>query len=228
MKKSLLILLLMSCSVISYSQIGGCSDGIISITLTPVTGTNDIELSVNSESCNVHHLNNSSFVNNSPSYIVTLCYEDTGLTLQTTLTSTILLSNINSTGNQNIVINSNYFFNNSPTDDCSTNTTSSQNFTISFDGPLSEQSFFPLNTNSFNMEKVKLFPNPNNGVFTIKLPPQIDNAQLSIFDISGKKVYSNENYSSESNIQISNLSKGLYFVKVISNNTSQIIKFLVN
>lgn len=71
----------------------------------------------------------------------------------------------------------------------------------------------------------KLFPNPNNGSFIISSPKKNIN-KISIFDSLGRIVYDkNINYQSE--IQIENMQKGFYFVKITNENNVFVQKVLV-
>ena len=75
-----------------------------------------------------------------------------------------------------------------------------------------------------------VFPNPSNGVVELKLNYD-ENASVQVFDIMGKMIYSFDNHSDnmeEVNACLSNLGEGVYFVKVIvneSNYTSKLIKY---
>jgi Secretion system C-terminal sorting domain/Outer membrane protein Omp28 len=73
-----------------------------------------------------------------------------------------------------------------------------------------------LATNSFETSnKVKLYPNPSTGIVKISTE---SNVQVKIIDILGKVVYSNNSVTSDSNLDLSNLQKGIYLVKVIGEN----------
>lgn len=72
-----------------------------------------------------------------------------------------------------------------------------------------------------------LYPNPNNGIFQIDLPNQLSEAQLEIFDFSGKEILVKEAYQSGTTVDISTLSAGLYFVKISTPEHSEILKFVV-
>ena len=225
MIKKFLSLFFILYSTITFSQIGGCSDGITSVTLSPITGTTDLELIINSQSCNVHSLNNYTYDNNENQ--VTVCYLNTGLTMISNINSTIVLSGANVSGNQTLNINSDFYYWDNPSGMCSDNSNSAQNINLSFVGPLSEQRYFPLKNNSFEIEKVKLYPNPNNGIFSIKLPSQINTAQLNIFDFSGKEIYQDINYSGDI-LNLKNISKGIYIAKLEYDKSTYFLKFVKN
>jgi hypothetical protein len=56
----------------------------------------------------------------------------------------------------------------------------------------------------------------------------MNNASLHIYDVSGKKIFDVANYSSGTPIQINDISKGLYFINVSTDQTSEILKFVVH
>lgn len=82
-----------------------------------------------------------------------------------------------------------------------------------------------LNTNDFNLEKFAVYPNPNNGIFSIKTNEKKIN--VLIYDLLGKEVYKKTNIVSKT-IE-TNLTKGIYLVKITDNNNrTNSIKMIVN
>jgi len=84
---------------------------------------------------------------------------------------------------------------------------------------------------SFETEpgEITIYPNPNNGLFTINLNEiQVENSNIEITDINGKVIYSeNNNTEKTKTIDLSHLAPGMYFVKVndgASNYYKKIIK----
>jgi PKD repeat protein len=73
--------------------------------------------------------------------------------------------------------------------------------------------------------KVQLYPNPNNGNFSIKIERVTNEAmQMQIMSTSGKVVYSEQIYSGGSyyqNINLQHLAKGIYYLRL--QNSQQII-----
>ena len=69
--------------------------------------------------------------------------------------------------------------------------------------------------------QAKLYPNPNNGNFTLKydLIKEFTEAEVMVEDVTGKLIYAAKlNVTSRSiNMDLSNARNGIYFVKVISN-----------
>ena len=70
----------------------------------------------------------------------------------------------------------------------------------------------------------KLYPNPNNGVFTIELDGSaLGKTELIVTDISGRTVYSSERIGNHLIVDISSASTGTYLLQ-INNNGMQSIK----
>jgi hypothetical protein len=67
--------------------------------------------------------------------------------------------------------------------------------------------------------ELKIYPNPSNGIFNLQLGTITEKFHLEVFDMTGRKVTSteiNNNYS----LDLSEYSKGIYMIKVITNNKS--------
>ena len=74
--------------------------------------------------------------------------------------------------------------------------------------------FSVLNTNDQIIKSFKMYPNPNNGnklFFNLK-----SNVKVNIFNVLGKLVTTKELTINNNQIDISNISKGIYLVKVKS------------
>lgn len=228
MRNLYLVFVLFVSSSFMFGQIGvgGCGNRITSVTFSPVTGNNDITVSINSNCCEIHNLDSFGYSNNVPNHSITLCYRDSGLLMPSSITSQIVLPNANTTGTQNFTINSFYFFG-GPGGNCSANTVFNAPITLSFDTPLLVPRVFTLANNAFETTKFKLYPNPNDGEFSIDLPTTVDEVQLYIFDVSGKQVYTDFSYSSGDSITLKNLSTGVYFAKVVSGQSTEILKFVI-
>jgi glycosidase len=82
-----------------------------------------------------------------------------------------------------------------------------------------------LETNDFSfLEEVHLYPNPSSTYFTINT----NTSKVEIYSITGQLVKSfNENQSKENQFPVSDLDKGMYFVKALNeNNEIKVMKLL--
>ncbi len=79
-----------------------------------------------------------------------------------------------------------------------------------------------------NME-FQVIPNPATDLINILLPIVDGTQTLKIFDITGKLVYNNE-YSNTSNIEVnvSELKKGIYFLKIENETNTYNKKVVIN
>lgn len=64
------------------------------------------------------------------------------------------------------------------------------------------------------IDDIKIVPNPNNGFFKIETSLTIKSIQL--YNVNGKEVYFNEMNSNDDEINVSNLTSGIYFIKIES------------
>jgi subtilisin-like proprotein convertase family protein len=91
---------------------------------------------------------------------------------------------------------------------------------------------FTLGIPDFNAIDFVLYPNPSKGNFTVQFESDASNrVEVFVHDILGKKVYSNsfDNTSHfDQNIQLSNVSSGIYLVTVIDGNRRTVKKIVVN
>lgn len=64
----------------------------------------------------------------------------------------------------------------------------------------------------------EIYPNPNNGNFTIEIFNSTNNSQFEIANIQGQIVYKQNISSGESKMEINNinLSQGVYFARILS------------
>ncbi len=68
-----------------------------------------------------------------------------------------------------------------------------------------------------NKEKINIFPNPNNGTFTITLN-NADKTNIKIYDLNGKLVFEDVQNVAKERYQLSKLISGVYIIKLISKN----------
>jgi hypothetical protein len=67
-----------------------------------------------------------------------------------------------------------------------------------------------LSTNNFIVNPFELYPNPNNGTFSIKSSKTIDS--VTIYDVLGNSIYKEKYIDTQLNIK--SLSKGIYLIQV--------------
>ncbi len=81
-----------------------------------------------------------------------------------------------------------------------------------------------LSSASFEVAKIKVFPNPSNGIFTIDttLPTEIN-----VVDVTGKEVYKASNITNQSSINVSSLQKGVYLLKMKNELGEQTEKIII-
>ena len=81
-----------------------------------------------------------------------------------------------------------------------------------------------LSTNNFNKEDVTIYPNPSNGIVNIK--SSLENLDYQLFNIQGKLVQ--KNTIQNNRLNFSNFSKGIYFLKLSSDNNSIVKKIIID
>lgn len=66
------------------------------------------------------------------------------------------------------------------------------------------------------LENLLVYPNPNNGEFTIQLPTGAERGYLEVTDLNGRIVYSNtyESYTNELKVELKTVENGIYLVKI--------------
>jgi len=77
-------------------------------------------------------------------------------------------------------------------------------------------------------EQIMIFPNPTNGIFNIEFEKNIINANISISNITGKVIYTNNLSSSlKHEVDLSSYSKGIYFIKFNLKDETLIYKLVI-
>ncbi len=74
--------------------------------------------------------------------------------------------------------------------------------------------------------ELTIIPNPSNDKITISSPAITGNTQLSIFNVSGEKVIERQLTDTETQIDISALPRGVYFVRVQDEKLIEIVKII--
>lgn len=86
-----------------------------------------------------------------------------------------------------------------------------------------------LSVDEFSIDSFVVYPNPNNGTFNIKLTTPVDNIQISVFDISGRNVYSNMDSNTNLNytIDLGTAQSGIYLLQVSDGKRTKTKKIIV-
>lgn len=90
-----------------------------------------------------------------------------------------------------------------------------------------------LSINESTFENFAVWPNPSNGYINLSLNPSSNgNIQVSLYDIKGSRVYTEEFKSNgnifEQSIDFSTLNAGMYFIKVTSDGIKKTNKLIIN
>ena len=77
-------------------------------------------------------------------------------------------------------------------------------------------------------DDISIYTNPTNGIFNVVISSPAKNATIEIYNSIGALVYNKQTENTQTTIELTNQAKGLYFVKVMSENkiigTQKIIK----
>ena len=85
-----------------------------------------------------------------------------------------------------------------------------------------------LSTNSFELDKVvSIYPNPTQSVFKIETKENVIISNVSIYNILGGLVTQNASRLNNNEYDISNLTSGIYIVRVSDDNNNTITKRLI-
>ena len=81
-----------------------------------------------------------------------------------------------------------------------------------------------LATDNFQFAGFEAYPNPTNDVLNLKNSQNIDN--VTVFDLLGKEVLTQKINATESQIDISTLSSGMYLMKILSDQKEKTVKII--
>ncbi len=83
-----------------------------------------------------------------------------------------------------------------------------------------------LATNNFekNPSQIIAYPNPVNDILNIESETKIDSVAMTNF--LGQEIFNIKTTTSKSEIDFSNFQKGVYFLKVISENKEKVVKVI--
>ena len=82
-----------------------------------------------------------------------------------------------------------------------------------------------LSVSAFELNSLKLFPNPSTGIITINTETSVN---VSIVDVTGKVVFVANNVTKDKNIDLSGLQKGVYLAQISSENATTTEKIILN
>lgn len=93
------------------------------------------------------------------------------------------------------------------------------------------QVFTSLNATQYNLKDFALYPNPNNGSFTVQFTPDSQEAiGITVHDMRGREVFRN-NYTSKglfnNNINLQNAQSGIYMVTVQNGSRKEVRKVVI-
>lgn len=78
-----------------------------------------------------------------------------------------------------------------------------------------------------NPTEVKLYPNPNTGVFTVSVSQKdVKDLNIELFDVFGKSVFKTISNCVNTEINIQNLANGVYLVKLNSIEINEVLKLI--
>lgn len=85
-----------------------------------------------------------------------------------------------------------------------------------------------LSDENFDLQKISVYPNPSKGIYNISLG-NLEPSSIDVYDISGKLVFSKKEIAIsnfETSINLTHTSAGIYFLKLIINNQSHVLRLL--
>ena len=82
----------------------------------------------------------------------------------------------------------------------------------------------PIGIEDISMQKISIYPNPAKDAITVK---NAKSANIKIFDLQGRILLSEHCSNNNMQIDVSYLSKGVYFVQILLNNSIKIEKIII-
>lgn len=84
-----------------------------------------------------------------------------------------------------------------------------------------------LKTPSIEASKISVYPNPTKDFFTIDIQEN-HTGYIELFDVLGKKVHSDDILNKKMVIDVTNLTRGIYFLNIHINETRSVVKIIKN
>lgn len=94
---------------------------------------------------------------------------------------------------------------------------------------LATDSLYAQGILALQTKSISIYPNPNNGKFTISLKNSILKMQVDIYNTLGQKIYESSTRSplSENEIDFSLYPKGIYFIKINDGDNNYTDKIII-
>lgn len=87
----------------------------------------------------------------------------------------------------------------------------------------------PLSVSSQNMIDFTIYPNPTSGIISIVSERAIDNGLLTVFDLNGRLVFTQESdFNTIEKINLSTLTSGIYLLNIKGDDTSYVSKIVID
>ena len=93
---------------------------------------------------------------------------------------------------------------------------------------INESSVLSVNEDHVTKNNVKIYPNPANNLVSLSLKNKQSIQQVQLFNVVGKLVFNKNNTLEKLNIDVSNFSKGIYFLRIKTNNKFITKKLIIN
>jgi hypothetical protein len=77
---------------------------------------------------------------------------------------------------------------------------------------------------------VDLYPNPSNGVFTIKMPTAKEGYSIHVYDVTGKQVFTTGGKTAGMetlSYDLSHLGKGIYSISIVKGDQTSVQKIII-
>ncbi len=84
--------------------------------------------------------------------------------------------------------------------------------TVIWGGPEAENTWSEMNISEEILAETKVYPNPSSGIFNLKSNKIIQT--ISIFDLTGRKIFSQNNYQNDFQLNLENLQTGVYIALI--------------
>jgi ligand-binding sensor domain-containing protein len=84
----------------------------------------------------------------------------------------------------------------------------------------------PLSTDEYNEQKIIIYPNPTTTILNIQIESNTIGSQYILFDINGRSIQNGTLKDLLTSINVENLRNGTYFVKIVNNKNTKVMKFI--